>query len=236
MSWWFDLHSTCHALCYVWFRSQVEAANQCAKIMWLNVSGLAASLKGNKWTPNNKVQGPGFNICYSQNTTKIKLKGKTAPNLEKQVLIYLMFVVCNTSMTDAMCASLMICTCIKHFWKQFSRQKFQPLSECSWGLLGGGYRKLNWRAVSMERTPTHLWEHFTLCLLHQYRRWMMDDMVLPISFGEYAVLIPLWIKYCLWQFPFWMVSIGIRHTKGLTLSILYTSNNHQVDYVNDVTT
>lgn len=67
VSWWFDLHSTCHALCYVWFRSQVEAANHCAKIMWLNVSGLAAYLKGNKWTPNDKVQGPRINICYSQN-------------------------------------------------------------------------------------------------------------------------------------------------------------------------
>lgn len=64
--WWFDLHRTCHALCYMWFRSQVEAANHCAKIMWLNVSGPAASLKGNKWTPIYKVQGPGINICYSQ--------------------------------------------------------------------------------------------------------------------------------------------------------------------------
>lgn len=33
VSWCFDLQSTYHALCYVWFRSQVEAANHCAKIM-----------------------------------------------------------------------------------------------------------------------------------------------------------------------------------------------------------
>jgi len=67
VSCWFDLHSTCHALCYVWFRSQVEAANHCAKIMWLNVSGLAAPLKANKWTPNDAVWGSGINICYNQN-------------------------------------------------------------------------------------------------------------------------------------------------------------------------
>lgn len=79
----FDLHSTCHALCYVWFRSQVEAENHCAKIMWLNVSGLAASLRGNKCTPNDKVQGPGINICYNQNG-KIKLKVKNCNKSKKR--------------------------------------------------------------------------------------------------------------------------------------------------------